>query len=508
MSNLITEFVAYAFVDDTDLVTSAKHILENATVTMQGLQEFATNWDDALYITGGAIVPEKSHWTMISLTWKNDKWIYQSKEDLPGDIMLKDPMSRIPKPIKRLKPHKAEETLGVYLAGDGNNKQQIGKLLKKSQVFAQCVKTGRISKYDMNAALRTTVLKTLQYPILATNINENNWNRIMSPAVRSAIPQMGYIRTLPKEIVYGPSCLGGLEIRNLWHLQHIQQIQYVLEEVNHDSIVKNLIITSAEQFTIEASTNADLCDYLMDRILTYTTNCWWKSLMSYCYRVGFILYTNIKLPTPVCDNDLFIMKEVIKFSWTRKELRIINECQMALKAILISDIVLADGKTIASWAWSGSGPTCKSMLTWPKPATLTRRHWNLWKKALGVALLCTDISRQTLRNPLGCRNCIRQQQISRRFWAYSREQNQLFLFQDKGWILCLPSATQQRRNTRRKSFTRSDNMLITVSDPIKFASVEGSFDDKIVTLTCLESFVPNHLPQSPPEQNFQDHLRR
>lgn len=506
LSNMITEFVAYAFVDDTDLVMSAHDTLEEAVVTLQGLQDFATDWDEALYLTGGAIVPEKSHWTMISMAWENDKWRYQTKDQLSGDIKLKDPISRIPKPIKRLDPHEAEETLGVYLAGDGNNKKQIQKLRNKSQIFTQCIKTGRISKYDMNSALRTTMMKTLEYPILATNINEGNWVKILSPAVRSALPRMGFVRTLPKEIVHGPKCLGGLEIQDLWNLQHIRQIQYCLEEMNHKSIAKNLIVTSAEQFVLEAGLNIRSTDHLLKIVSKYTTDCWWKSLMTYCFQHGFKINTNIKLPLLVCSNDSFIMEEIIKSSWTPKELCIINECRMALKVVRVSDIVLADGRNISPWAWSGEGTLCQNKLNWPKLAVLTRRHWNLWRKALGISLLNNDIARQSLRHPLNGRRIAVLQQTYYRFWVFSRSRNRLYLYHEHHWVLFLLSATHNRRRTQRQYFKRTDEVIEDPPNPLEFASVAGSFDDEIVILIGSDPNTVNKSLEAPNRKDFAANL--
>lgn len=62
--------------------------------------------------------------------------------ETPGEIYLKDPISRFPKAIKRLKLSEAEELLGIFIATDGNSKAQIKKLRKKLQVFGQCIKTG------------------------------------------------------------------------------------------------------------------------------------------------------------------------------------------------------------------------------------------------------------------------------------------------------------------------------------------------------------------------------
>ena len=171
LSKQVTEFVAYAFVDDTDLIVSARDILEEAQTTLQQLQPMVNDWDDTLFVTGGTLVPEKSFWTMIAFKWHNDGWRHMKKAELEGELTMKNPITRTPTIVQRIEPSDTKETLGVYLAGDGNNKEQIKNLREKSQKYAQCVKSGFITKYDINHALRTTIWKSLKYLILATNIS-------------------------------------------------------------------------------------------------------------------------------------------------------------------------------------------------------------------------------------------------------------------------------------------------------------------------------------------------
>lgn len=97
---------------------------------------------------------------------------YRKISEAPGDLYLKDLDTREPIAIKKLKPLEAEETLGVFLASDGNNKMQIKKLRQKSSVFSQCMTDGSISQYGANYALRSTIINTLEYPLLAINLNK------------------------------------------------------------------------------------------------------------------------------------------------------------------------------------------------------------------------------------------------------------------------------------------------------------------------------------------------
>ena len=68
---------------------------------------------------------------------------------------------------------------------DGNNKEEINKLRHKTEEFAKQVRTGVINKWDAWYAITSTIMKTLEYPMLATTITETEWDFIMQPIRKS-----------------------------------------------------------------------------------------------------------------------------------------------------------------------------------------------------------------------------------------------------------------------------------------------------------------------------------
>jgi hypothetical protein len=58
-------FAGYAFVDDTDLIQTAHDNIVTGSEVTQELQRAIDMWEGGLHATGGAIVPEKSHWYLV-----------------------------------------------------------------------------------------------------------------------------------------------------------------------------------------------------------------------------------------------------------------------------------------------------------------------------------------------------------------------------------------------------------------------------------------------------------
>lgn len=74
----------------------------------------------------------------------------------------------------------------------------------------------------------------------------------MSPALQASLPKMGFVRTLPKVLVHAPKAVGGMGINNLWHLQHLKQLHYMLGEIHRNSIAKKLIVAPLEEIVLES----------------------------------------------------------------------------------------------------------------------------------------------------------------------------------------------------------------------------------------------------------------
>lgn len=69
-------FVNYSFVDDTDLIQTPRNQQEEYPDIIKGLQHSLKTWEGGLRVTGGAIVPEKSHWYLVNFKWAQGNWKY------------------------------------------------------------------------------------------------------------------------------------------------------------------------------------------------------------------------------------------------------------------------------------------------------------------------------------------------------------------------------------------------------------------------------------------------
>lgn len=138
LSIVSISFVCYAFVDDTDLVhTQDTHT--TGEVILGEMQSVVDHWEGGPRTTGGALVPSKSYWNLINFIWTGKDWKYASTADVPGELTIRSVDGTGRENLKRYEVDHAEETLGVYLAMDGNNQKQCEILRGKAEEYASCV---------------------------------------------------------------------------------------------------------------------------------------------------------------------------------------------------------------------------------------------------------------------------------------------------------------------------------------------------------------------------------
>jgi hypothetical protein len=143
LSAISTSFVGYAFVDDSDLVV-AKIYFSSYREAAAALQTAIDTWEQGLHATSGAIVPEKTFTFIIDFVWRGGSWHYSTITESPANFFIRD-IKGIRKQVTRYKPWEAQETLGVFLAPDGNLKNQVASMMSKVIQWADAMRTGNIS---------------------------------------------------------------------------------------------------------------------------------------------------------------------------------------------------------------------------------------------------------------------------------------------------------------------------------------------------------------------------
>jgi hypothetical protein len=160
--------MGFAFVDDIDLFHTGQD-LQTGKDLIPEMQQAVNWWEKGITATGGSLVPQKSYWGLLDHKWDplTAKWSLRSIDETPGEITIRKVNSDEMENLRRIEPTEAVKTLGVMLNLEGTDTAEASYLREKSEVWAEHIRTGVITKNDAWYALNTTVMKTMEYPMAA-----------------------------------------------------------------------------------------------------------------------------------------------------------------------------------------------------------------------------------------------------------------------------------------------------------------------------------------------------
>jgi hypothetical protein len=297
------------------------------------LQKAIDTWEASLKATCGALVPEKTVWWLVSFKWTGTSWSYAGINDSPGDLYIND-IFGARKVVKRLEPYQAYETLGVFLAPDGNLKAQLQKMKNVAIKWADNLRTGSLGRCEVWIALQSTILRTLNYPLPALRLTKAQCNSILAPILQYCLPEMGICRNFPRSLVFSTLDYMGLNILHLSYIREISRIKDVIFHTFNDTLTGRLYKTSMELFFIEIGTDPQHLSLDPTIIEVLATPTLIKSTML------FIAQNNIQIKHSIISHpqrefDQYIIASLIQAQAPIEESLVCNQCRLFLKACFL-----------------------------------------------------------------------------------------------------------------------------------------------------------------------------
>ncbi len=378
------QFVGYAFVDDTDVIESKPNV--NSDVVVHGLQQAVDYWEGGLKATCGAIVPEKTFWYLIDFKWNSGSWYYKSIDDCPGTIYIND-INGNRKELRRCQVDDAQETLGVFLAPDGNTRQQQCKMLALATEWADCMRTGMIPKDDAWLAFHSTIWKSLTYLLPALNLSKADCEQIMRPILQYLLPAIGVCRNFPRSLVYTSEKYMGIGLKHLHSTQEIYRLKDLLSHVYRHTNMCKLYRNTLENMILEVGMGTDILQLNPQVIQLLATDTLIKSTCLFLLQHNIELKHDISMP-PLRNGDQIIMKAFGRYNLSFEELCVLNKCRLYLQVYFLSEICTGDGLSITEEAWRGVRFEVPfKILSWPSFPRPSSKEWTTWQLFIKKAFL-------------------------------------------------------------------------------------------------------------------------
>ena len=162
LSDKPIRIVGYAFVDDTDLIQTAKPG-ENFYDVYTQMQQAMDLWEGLIKNTGGALAVDKCRWWGVDFVWNDGQWRYKTQQELGRTLTAIDANDER-QIIKQLDVLTAYETLGVWLAADGNHSKELKILKDTAKEWADRIRVPLLSESKSAQALHATIIKNWSTP--------------------------------------------------------------------------------------------------------------------------------------------------------------------------------------------------------------------------------------------------------------------------------------------------------------------------------------------------------
>ena len=262
---------------------------------------------------------------------------------------------------------------------------------------------GHLNRSDVWLALNTTVMKSLEYPLLATTISIKECTYIMAPILSAGLPNAGMCRNMARSLVYGPSKYQGLDIHNLYTTQGITHLAALVDHIWRDTDTGKLMIISLENMKLELGIQGSVFNQDYENMEHLCEDTWLKHVWEFMHKNGIEISDDIPDYT---DNREFDTTLTSRFELafdakliSKGEWRMANLYRKYLQVMNISDLATADGKYVADDYWGGTknGNRVRDII-WPIQGKPKSSAWTVWRRLLNQCMCSGD---KFLRNPVG-----------------------------------------------------------------------------------------------------------
>ena len=376
------QVVGFAFVDDVDLIQA---LPEENPIPI--LQEELDSWRQGLNTASGALEWSKCDIYLLLHKWnmKSCRWQIASKEQCPGDIFINDDGEQ--RALRRQEPHKATLSLGVQFAPDGSMKDQVIHLRKKAEQWADLLRVKKMQRDAVWYSLTASIMKTIEYPLLATSMSREQFQFIMAPILVTALPRAGICRYMNRDVIYSLPIHQGMGIPDPFVTQGLRKLFELLHEQCNANPSLPFLSSALNSLATFTGLGENFLLYPPTRqMLGMIDNSLCRSLWEFLHIYGIKLRKLVKSRKQF-EKDELIMERIYSSSCSTAELRIFNYCRLFLQVTCLSDIISMDGKSIRCHIWEGKRvPHIIDKTTWFDQPCPAKPAWNIFRNILTKVL--------------------------------------------------------------------------------------------------------------------------
>jgi hypothetical protein len=382
-----------AFVDDASSFTNTEFENKCIKLLLKYMKEDGYLWTKLLEASGGKLELSKCFYYLLTWQWdRKGNAIPSDKSEqkkLQNAIYMHSTQQQETSlnnelDIKQKDINISHKTLGATKNITGNEQDQFIYLLEKSNKIGVRASNAQFNRRQATKTYYSCYIPAMKYSLAASNLTEQQCNKIQSKATNIFLNLMGYKRHFHRTLVYAPLNLGGIGMCQLYISQICLKIELILCHINANITLGQMIVRNLNWLQMNAGISENVLNARLN--INYIKPTWFHSLQEFLITIGGII--QIKLlwkPELSRKNDLNIMEGALKLNMTRDQLQIFNNWRIFYQVINLSAITTMDGTKIRNEFLTKK--ECNnykpiSQIRWPNQEMPHKSTFPIWRRTI------------------------------------------------------------------------------------------------------------------------------
>jgi hypothetical protein len=392
------------FVDDSNAcVNDFTNQNQSDTILLQRATSDAQQWNDLLCRSGGALEIPKCVYQLAHYGFsKAGAPVLQTLSPEQAKVHIQESSQVNPTPLEYIPPYVARKTLGCYKSPSNHFKSSLQHIASVAKEKSEAVLNNFITADSAFRYYYSVFLPSVTYSFPTNTIPERHLRKVQNESIRPILNRMGYAKSTPHDIIYGPKSLGGIGLRSFYDEQGSSQMELVLKHCRSSTMVSTQLHIALAWCQRMSGISKPILEFPSINLPHLETS-FFPSLRDYLSSTdsALILETTHIVPLQRIG-DFHLMDSVLECNqFTPRKIRLINYCRLFLQVHTIADLATAAGTHVDLCFLNGQVSLLSSRSTdleihQERPDTL--EAWNEWRKA--CSLWC-NIDTGALHQPLG-----------------------------------------------------------------------------------------------------------
>ena len=265
------------------------------------------------------------------------------------------------------------------------------------------IRTKRINATNAWYCLNRTIMKTLEYPLMATTLTEEDSGAIMWPLLQAALPKCRVQKRFPRKVMFGTKRSQGIDIPSISVTQTVPTCPKPSSgtaTARHHPM--DLHLHNMEAIQCHLGSEIPFWELPFELYGGLAPEGWMKFTWQHLSPTSLTLQGPLAVVSPKRQRDVFVMDVLVHEDWTLQSRRPINEIRFHLGGTTLSDFCNASGTHIDPWIWKGIQ---RSRLfpkdAWPATRPPSPRAVERWQEMLNLLFSDPASPTHALRVPLG-----------------------------------------------------------------------------------------------------------